>query len=67
MQIKMKAIDTAAIAAIWAMRGPAEGDLLVQARPLGADHGWLYEPAEAIKQVRANPGPWLVEEKWRLR
>ena len=61
-----KTIDTAAIAAIWAMRGPAEGDLLVQARPLGAEVGWLYEPAEAIRAIKDCPGPWLVQEKWRL-
>ena len=62
----MKKIDTAAIAAVWAMRGPAEGDLLVEARPLKAEVGWLYEPAEAIRAIRATPGPWLVQEKWRL-
>ena len=62
----MKKIDTAAIAAVWAMRGPAEGDLLGEARPVGAECGWLYEPAEAIKAIRAAHGPWIVQERWRL-
>jgi hypothetical protein len=61
-----KTIDTKAIAKVLAMQGPAEGQLLVWARPPGKESSWLYEPAEAIQAIRATPGPWEVEEKWKL-
>jgi hypothetical protein len=61
-----KTIDTKAIAKVLAMQGPAEGQLLVAARPAGGEFFWLYKPAEAIQAIRNNPGPWYVWERWEL-
>ena len=60
-----KTIDTKSIAKVWAMRGPAEGDLVVDARPCGGEWNY-YSQEEAIQAIRATPGAWEVLEKWRL-
>jgi hypothetical protein len=60
-----RAIDTKAIAQIWAMRGPYEGELLVSGRSPDGE-SWLYSPADAIQAIRKTPGKWEVVEKWKL-
>ena len=57
---------TSAIGEIRAMRGPAEGDLLVDLR---SSHDWwgYFPPEGAIQVIRDNPRiEFKATEKWRL-
>jgi hypothetical protein len=64
--MKIKTIDTKAIAQVWAMRGPAEGELWIDARPSGGEWVYYFCHAEAIQAIRATLGAWEVVEKWKL-